>query len=130
MYGGSNKGLEITNIPGYLPVENNKKLKHIRKDNAVILLGMENVLSDGALKAKESLAYFQPNLSKEEYPDLSIASLSPIHTFWSYQHIGQCTFVIYHSPGQQLLGILQYYYSICRIFRQIIQFLRVFFQIE
>ncbi len=40
--------VEITNTPGYLPIENNEKLTRIWTDNAVELLGRENVLSVGA----------------------------------------------------------------------------------
>ena len=136
--------VEITNIPGYLPIENNEKLKCIWEDNAAKLLGKENVLSvgakggstdmgdltqikpgihpyvgsfsgdlhskdfkvvdkemaylisakiylltiidllyDGALKAKEIIADFQPNLSKEEYLDL-LDSLT-YQALWEYE---------------------------------------------
>lgn len=136
--------VEITNIPGYLPIENNEKLKCIWEDNAVKLLGKENVLSvgakggstdmgdltqikpgihpyvgsfsgdlhskdfkvvdkemaylisakiylltiidllyNGALKAKEIIADFQPNLSKEEYLDL-LDSLT-YQALWEYE---------------------------------------------
>jgi metal-dependent amidase/aminoacylase/carboxypeptidase family protein len=40
--------VEITNTPGYLPIENNEKFTGIWTDNAVQLLGRENVLSVGA----------------------------------------------------------------------------------
>ena len=40
--------VEITNTPGYLPIENNEELTGIWTDNAVQLLGRENVLSVGA----------------------------------------------------------------------------------
>ena len=49
----------------------------------ISLLTIIDLLYDGALKAKEIIADFQPNLSKEEYLDL-LDSLA-YHTRWEYK---------------------------------------------